>query len=485
MSAGAEDDGLEDGDLPTLSLKKERVKGQYVTGERSTRPLSPPSTKGLEVDVKDNDPPMRRKRVPTPRSAKQAAAQRQFWSQLNPPSPFEGDSSRDQDDDKNPEEGPDDEMAARRASRANELDNVPKQGDETVDEDEDYYGRNVAKANSYEEGGGTCIEYTLASIGDICGTGNSSAPIKDSDRPTQIREVRELREDMVADDAEEHTAIEVEYVDPGPIPRRSPPSTPRNKAGTVSPAAIPTKKKQKKQVERTSREFPTSQAPDGESVELKESETSAWSSSRKNAVLAAMARKAKEDFEKHENEVSKQGSTPVSPRKVETSADQDNTSDIYNSFSPSEKRKFLKLINLGLTPTESTTRVVEERQNKDNIKSPGSTSSKKRFSFWKKSAKVDAARSPPLSPRSPAVAKDAQSVSSTAAVGEAEDGVVRQGESEAAMVAPDSPRRDEGSDAVVSKAYSPVAKDTSAIPTVAASPDGEDTPDELQVQEGN
>jgi hypothetical protein len=480
--AQADDDRLEDGDLPTLSLKKESVKGQYVSGQRSTRPLSPPSTKGLEVDVKDNDPPMRRKRVPTPRTAKQIAAQRQFWSQLNPPSPFEADSSRDESDqNRDTEEGPADEMAARRASRANELDNVPKQGDETVDGDDYYYRRNVAKSNSYEEGGGTCFEYTLASIGDICGTGKSSPTIKDSDRPAQIREERELRENMVVDDAEEHTAIEVEYVDPGPSPRRSAHSTPR-KAVTASPAATPTRTEKKKQDKRNNKELPNSRAPDGESVELKESETSAWSSSRKNAVLAAMARKAKEDFEKHENQVSKQGSLPVSPRKAESSADQVNTSDIYNSFSPSEKRKFLKLINLGLTPTESTTRVVEERQNKDNFKNPGS-SSKKRFSFWKKSAKVDAARSPPLSPRAHAVAKDAQSVSSTAAVGEAEDGIVRQGESEAAIAVPDYPRR-EGSDAGVSKAYSPPANDTPAVHTAPASPDSEDTPDELQTQEG-
>ena len=469
---------MDDGDLPTLSLKKESVRGQFVSGERSTRPLSPPSTKGLEV--KDNDPPMRRSREqskkgnrpPTPRTAKQAAAQRQFWSQLNPPSPFETDSSRDQDEHHEPdgEHGPHDEMAARRAARSCELDNLPKQEDETIEGDEDGRG-NVNKVNSYE-GGGNCIEYTLASIGDICGTNAPPSSVKDEvKRPIRVREVREFKERM-ADNAEEHTAIEVEYVDPGPRPRRAP--------------AVASRREQKKQVpaklahSRPGKELPTTPAADGESVELRESEASAWSSSRKNAVLAAMARKAKEDFQKHEDEVSKQGtSVPTTRRKIESTTERDNTSDIYNSFSPSEKRKFLKLINLGLTPTESTTRVVEERKDKDSIKTPGNAS-KKRFSFWKKSAKVDVAHSP----ASPLI-EDAPSVSSTAAVGEDADLSVDQNDAESAVAATKTPHGNVGSDPARSKAYSPPvppAKEESVIPERVTP--REEMPDTEQLEEG-
>lgn len=100
-----------------------------------------------------------------------------------------------------------------------------------------------------------------------------------------------------------------------------------------------------------------------------------WSPTRKNAYLAAMARKAKEDFEKTRS------LSPKRKPKAGATTPEVGAQDVYNSFNAAEKRKFLRLINSGMTPTESAQRVHAEGEKSRESK----TSSKgKLFKFWKK-----------------------------------------------------------------------------------------------------
>jgi hypothetical protein len=105
------DEVLEDGELPSLTLKP--AKGRIVNGQlTTTRPLSPPSKAGATY---------------AGATLKQGPAkeqQRQFWGQLD----------ADPEERERPsyeEDGPDDEMAARQVTRRNEMDNAPRQSSET------------------------------------------------------------------------------------------------------------------------------------------------------------------------------------------------------------------------------------------------------------------------------------------------------------------------------------------------------------------
>lgn len=107
-----------------------------------------------------------------------------------------------------------------------------------------------------------------------------------------------------------------------------------------------------------------------------------WSPTRKNAYLAAMARKAKEDFEKSQTKEI----PPASPRRQAgpgsvASEEESAAQDVYNSFNAAEKRKFLRLINSGMTPTESAERVRAEREKSKETKP---SKKGKLFKFWKK-----------------------------------------------------------------------------------------------------
>jgi len=100
---------------------------------------------------------------------------------------------------------------------------------------------------------------------------------------------------------------------------------------------------------------------------------------RKSALLNAMTRRAKEDYEKGK------GQSPQ-PTSEESSPPDNNA---YSSFSQSEKRKFLKLINSGLTPSDATKQVVDERASGEAaMEQVGEGSSSKnsnaRLAFWKR-----------------------------------------------------------------------------------------------------
>lgn len=321
-----QDEDLEDGELPSLTPKSTTTTttaGRVVNGKQTTsRPLNPPSRAGAGVIVK-----------PPPHQTQH----RQFWGQLD--GDAADDNAADHDDDAEErerptqydEDGPDDEMQARHRSRFREKRNTSRQGDETVEggfDMESGYSTNYtfSTANSVEEQEATFCGSTLTALGDICGGGGSSYNVADSP-PKRIRSKSLPKRTLSSaeeEPLEEHTAIEVEFVE---------------QAGGLSPQ-------------------------------------------RKNAYLTAMAKKAKDDFQKQKEE------GMVDAREVEVPQE-----DIYNSFTAAEKRLFLKHINSGVTPSEASQRVMEERRLKEEKDSPGRKNKLRGLAFWKKGSNANSPRS--------------------------------------------------------------------------------------------
>jgi hypothetical protein len=159
--------------------------------------------------------------------------------------------------------------------------------------------------------------------------------------PKKAKNLNILKLHDEADSVDEHTAIEVEYVEP----------------------------------------------EDTSTLALERPEN--WSPSRKNAYLAAMARKAKEDFEKSQaKEMEATSKTNMTAHnnnhKSNESTPPTKDSDIYRSFSAAEKRKFLRLINSGMTPKESAEKINAERDKAKATKAKKG----KLFKFWKKGNKA-------------------------------------------------------------------------------------------------
>lgn len=96
---------------------------------------------------------------------------------------------------------------------------------------------------------------------------------------------------------------------------------------------------------------------------------------RKNAYLTAMARKARSSFRPNQKTKSPAAISPETAKNE----------DVYATFSPPEKRKFLKLINEGMPAQQASEVVAQDRNggqpNGDQGGSP--TRRSKRLAFWK------------------------------------------------------------------------------------------------------
>ncbi|KAI2497703.1 hypothetical protein MHU86_16785 [Fragilaria crotonensis] len=156
-------------------------------------------------------------------------------------------------------------------------------------------------------------------LSNICGENKTQSPVrKATPAKRTLRPINDIPMDEYQ--IEEQTAIEIEYVEPDP----------REKA--------------------------------------------ALAASKKNSYLTAMARKAKAEFDKTVPE-----KQHAEEKKSEIVEDEENETDVYSSFSATEKRKFLKMVNAGMTPTQSAKKVMEERE------SAGTPASSRRgLAFWKK-----------------------------------------------------------------------------------------------------
>jgi hypothetical protein len=373
-------DDLDDGDLPALGSggsgtgtgtgtgtasgkPTTKMGGRIVAGQRTTtRPLSPPSQAGLV------DPPQSQSKSQS-QKASSTPQQKQFWNQLDPPSPesetppknsnsssnynkSSASNSSPQPTDDDLLDMPEDEMRARTIRKQESpvdspnskqqrlLDNAPQYSDEVEQDDSGRRNSGRMKSNVLDVDT-DCFDYTLSSLGDLCGGGGT--PRESPPRRTKKMSLGDPAEDedqhnnngrIMPYGVEEQTAIEVEYVDPNP----------RVAAAAAAAKAI-------KEDEEEKKSDAAARTPDG------------FTPQRKNAYLKAMADKAKEDFEKSKSE---NGGT--SNRKGETEANADaagtptTPDNLYSSFNATEKRKFLKLINSGLTPSESTKQVLEERE---------------------------------------------------------------------------------------------------------------------------
>lgn len=111
-----------------------------------------------------------------------------------------------------------------------------------------------------------------------------------------------------------------------------------------------------------------------EYVEPDPKEKAALAASKKNSYLTAMARKAKAEFDKNVPE-----KLHAEEKKSDIVEDEENETDVYSSFSSTEKRKFLKMVNAGMTPTQSAKKVMEEREAAGTP-----VSSRRGLAFWKK-----------------------------------------------------------------------------------------------------
>jgi hypothetical protein len=378
------------GELPALSISRsdeeemsdihnrERKSrgGGVLTGQRTMRPLSPPSLAGM------------------PRKPSQRQPQ---------------DRDDVEDDDM------DEETYVEESFE--EDDDMPM--DERMD-----YQKRLSEAlcveGAIDASGENLCAYTLTKMGEMCGgsptdgspkkykrSNDSNADTKEweDDNEEERRELR-LRQDIPSG-VEEQTAIEVEYVEPThrfqakTPPRRrkesrNPLITPP-KTTTDPPEDIPSpprrgvlhafsRNKSKDpytDAELTSRDPYKERAdtakPPGQSRETERTlDVPPKSPKRKTALLNAMTKRAKEDYEK--------GKVQTSEPSSEESPAPDNA---YSSFSQSEKRKFLKLINSGLTPSDATHQVVEERiSGEAAMEQVGEGSSSKnsrgRLTFWKR-----------------------------------------------------------------------------------------------------
>ena len=172
-----------------------------------------------------------------------------------------------------------------------------------------------------------------AMLSNICGESKTESPVrKATPAKRTLRSINDIP--MDEDPIEEQTAIEIEYVEPDP----------KQKAASAT--------------------------------------------SKKNSYLTAMARKAKAEFEKSVPE-----KTNGEEKKSEIVDEEENDTDVYSSFNATEKRKFLKMVNAGMTPTQSAKKVMEERE---AASSP--VASRRGLAFWKKPM--------PESSRSPRAPKD-------------------------------------------------------------------------------
>ncbi|KAL7467608.1 hypothetical protein ACHAXS_007848 [Conticribra weissflogii] len=115
-----------------------------------------------------------------------------------------------------------------------------------------------------------------------------------------------------------------------------------------------------------------------------QSESAAWSANRKNSYLRELAERAKQEFHAKKAaaaEVSDDQSAQAPALSSSKSEDAERRiADIkrsdtgvpqgtessyhadYNSLSPTEKRKFLRLLNSGMSPSKATQAIVEERE---------------------------------------------------------------------------------------------------------------------------
>ncbi|CAJ1946043.1 unnamed protein product [Cylindrotheca closterium] len=182
-------------------------------------------------------------------------------------------------------------------------------------------GANLAENN--------LCDYTMTTVGQICGM----TPKSKEEKPTGPRSIPDA---AFRTGADEHTSIEVEYVEP----RLRKPISKKVAQETAPPLSEDTTKRK--------------------------------------LLLQNLNDKAREDYKKE---------VRTSPQEFPDDEYAQNT--IYNSFSQPEKRKFIKLISLNVTPTDAANQVLRERRegleaSQEQAKSPSKKKGLAKFFSKKK-----------------------------------------------------------------------------------------------------
>ena len=401
---------LDDGDLPSLATSHapaaaaraadadgadaaDTAAGELLLGGRTTQPLKSPSASSGTTGRKK-------------------AERRKFWGQM------EGADSEQPGTTNKEEDGPHDEMAARRRRRTAQ----PKGGE---DDDTDYDSvptdieSQMTEEEVEEEYETSFCGQTLNAIGDICGgnlnnnlTNEEAAAIKgdDTGRSPRSRSPRSHRSPSNSVGSplsprydptmqQEHTAIEVEFVEP-----------------------VASKKSSKRQLGESSSGTAEHQEGEGtRSTEVMSDPSDV--SSKKAAYLNAIAKRAKENFRRKKGKdipseafvdatIQTSRATPASlsgstekgavvpesaPEQKLSSSDGGSFDEDYNSFSPAEKRKFVKLINGGMSASEATHQVINERK-LAAVEQEGKSAPKgaARLAFWKRTQQQQQQQGPAL-----------------------------------------------------------------------------------------
>ncbi|KAG7339527.1 hypothetical protein IV203_034524 [Nitzschia inconspicua] len=191
----------------------------------------------------------------------------------------------------------------------------------------------LAVCTSGDDPASAFCDQTLTSMNDWCSGGTASsknaAVVAAAKRSLALKEKHSIG---YAGGVEEQTAIEVEYVEP--------------------------------------------------MYRGKDGDDEMYSPKRKNALLRAMARRAKDEYQSKHGGKQKEArdTSPTTTDAthdcggIQVGAPSTANENVYASFSPSEKRKFLKLINGGMTPFDATSQVMKERLEAEETKSAASSS---------------------------------------------------------------------------------------------------------------
>lgn len=315
--------------------------------------------------------------------------------------------------------GPDDEMAAHKKAVSRRRRHIESES-QLTDEEE------------FEEEEEETYEATFCGstmLGELCG--RSSALQME---PPSVRVRSFSPRSASSDQHQEQTAIEVEFVDKPnrEVPKEAPPSdsetsssrrlshrakrakeTMKNrrafrKAQSTSPqesqtSEVSTPEKTPETPEKsTHREIVEEQQDQEEQLEVElEPEMApppSPSTLKKNARLAAIAKKARDNFQIRKGKPANVVTEPVqakSTRQHRSSPTKKSVDEDYASFTATEKRIFIKLINSGMPATEATQRVIQDRGLEMSKKQKKPATSPSRKPFWKKDPPLERTMDPP------------------------------------------------------------------------------------------
>lgn len=360
-----EDEPLDDGELPSLSgnIVRNNTLANSVQDVGALRTTTQPLKPGSDHVLKAISPKPGRK----------------FWGQREDSERFydakelideerdNGRPSRESGTGRKyvDEDGPDDEMAARRAGSRSRTSAQPppvrsvKKYDDAQTDNESQLSEEEEEEEHYEA---SFCGQTLNAIGDMCGgnlnlTGSATDKIKD-----RKQNKRSLTTSPPVEKNLRHSTF------PSSAGMRRSESARKSPRLSRSPPPV-----DESQQEHTAIEVEFVEPI--KTVTSSDSQAGASDAQKKNAYLNAIAKKAKDNFQNKKLRAPKsaQPNNAETEDKVSQSAREIETpfTDVvaeaglehdYNNFNAAEKRKFIKLINSGVIAADATKQVLDDRK---------------------------------------------------------------------------------------------------------------------------